>query len=215
MKRFLCCLLAVLLLAGTALADEGFDLWLGAFNRYAAQLNLREVRADEFEDDSEYFEQDSLCFYYDDLTTVGVSPDGKGGIEGFYVDGDPNSDITVKVLACTLCAADGALEIDAMLSKAEEIIKRTNSSEELWGMIGSSWIYYGYADEDKWGRYVDVTFTQIDGSSPALPPKAEEPAGEADEKPEELPEAEETPVPSETPEPKATPAPTEKPVYKA
>ena len=82
-------------------------------------------------------------------------------------------------------------------------------------MIGSSWIYYGYADEDKWGRYVDVTFTQIDGSSSALPPKAEEPAGEADEKPEELPEAEETPVPSETPEPKATPAPTEKPVYKA
>lgn len=203
-----------MLLAAAALADEGFDNWLNAFNRYAVQLNLREVKADEFEDDSEYFEEGSLCFYYDELTSTGVLPDGKGGIGGFYVDGDPDSEITVKMLACALCAADGELEIDAMLAKADEIVKRTNSSEELWGMVGN-WIYYGYADEDKWGRYVDVTFSQIGSDSHAVPPEAEEPAAEAGEMPDEQPEAGETPAPAETPEPRATPEPTEKPVYKA
>lgn len=202
----ICLFLVLALLFGGAVGEEGFDAWLEAFNAYAAELQLNEVTADEFEDASEYLDEGSLMVIYDDASSVGVAPDGKGGIGEFFVDGDPASDVTAKLVACTLCAADGSLDLNGTLSEAQRIVKETNMNGFAMGRLGN-WMYLCYRDEDEIGAYVDVMFTRLDGEGKgALPP-----AGKETPAPEENPSAEETPAPA----PFHTPAPTDKPVHKA
>lgn len=206
MKRIICLCLALCLLIASAAGETGFDAWLTAFNAYAEELGLREVTAEEFGDASEYLTEGSLMVLYDDCASVGVAPYGKG-IEGFFVDGDPASDVTAKLIACTLCAADGSLDLAGVLSEAESIVSRADASGTVMGTLGD-WMYLGYRDEDDIGVYVDVTFTLLPGSGAVLPPAMEEtPEDEAPAGTEEP----KTPAPV----PHATPAPTDKPIHKA